>query len=167
VRAVLLWSVAAIPCDGAVFYQAEGPLASDFDGDGAVAFADFLLFGQQFGLASEGSTFDARFALNADGAINFADFVSFAFSFGATGDGPPATPDYALYVLDPGILDWIPEGEPFDLPDLVRRLLDEGQRVASFLYPGYWLDIGRHDDYAQAVEEFEARRAEFLPGETT
>jgi len=100
--AALLWSVVATPCDGAVYYQAEGPLAADFDGDGAVAFADFLLFGQQFGQASSGSAFEARFDLNADGVINFADFLIFTSSFGATGNGPPATPDYALYVLDPG-----------------------------------------------------------------
>jgi NDP-sugar pyrophosphorylase family protein len=52
-----------------------------------------------------------------------------------------------------------------DLPDLIKRLLASGERVASYPFNGYWLDIGRPDDYATAIDEFEARRAEFLPPE--
>jgi hypothetical protein len=29
----------------------------------------------------------------------------------------------------------------------------------------YWLDIGRHDDYETAIEEFERLRSRFLPDE--
>jgi NDP-sugar pyrophosphorylase family protein len=32
-------------------------------------------------------------------------------------------------------------------------------------YEGYWLDIGRPDDYVQAIEEFERHRQLFLPTE--
>ena len=32
----------------------------------------------------------------------------------------------------------------------------------AYPFDGYWLDIGRHDDYEQAVEEFEAMRAALL-----
>ena len=38
----------------------------------------------------------------------------------------------------------------------------DGQPVHCFRQPCYWLDIGRHDDYATANEIFEARRAQFL-----
>ena len=31
-----------------------------------------------------------------------------------------------------------------------------------FNFDGYWLDIGRHDDYERAIEEFAAHRADFL-----
>jgi NDP-sugar pyrophosphorylase family protein len=37
--------------------------------------------------------------------------------------------------------------------------------VAAFPFAGYWLDIGRPDDYEQAILEFEQHRAKFLPGE--
>jgi NDP-sugar pyrophosphorylase family protein len=30
-------------------------------------------------------------------------------------------------------------------------------------FEGYWLDIGRPDDYARAIEEFEQRKHELLP----
>jgi hypothetical protein len=41
------------------------------------------------------------------------------------------------------------------VPDLVVRLLGDGRRVGSFLYEGYWLDIGRHDDYEKAILEYD------------
>jgi NDP-sugar pyrophosphorylase family protein len=69
-----------------------------------------------------------------------------------------------VYVFERRILDLIEEGRHFDLPDLIKLLLTRGERVASYPFDGYWLDIGRHDDHAQAVEEFEARRDQFLPG---
>jgi NDP-sugar pyrophosphorylase family protein len=39
-----------------------------------------------------------------------------------------------------------------------------GEKVMAYKHEGYWLDIGRHDDYQEAVREFEAHRTEFLPG---
>jgi len=41
-------------------------------------------------------------------------------------------------------------------------LLQNGDKVMGFPYDGYWLDIGRPDDYEQAVEEFSRLRGEFL-----
>ena len=56
--------------------------ASDFDGDGAVGFADFLQFVEQFGLNQEDEAYQARFDLNGDGVIGFGDFLIFANAFG-------------------------------------------------------------------------------------
>jgi NDP-mannose synthase len=55
-----------------------------------------------------------------------------------------------VYVLQAGAIGVIPTDRPFDLPDLVLALLAAGEPVGSFEYDGYWLDIGRHDDYDQA-----------------
>ncbi len=49
-----------------------------------------------------------------------------------------------------------------DFPDLIRTLIAAGEPVQSYPFTGYWLDIGRPDDYARATEEFDARRGEFL-----
>ena len=57
-------------------------LMSDFDGDGAVGFPDFLLFVAQFGLSQNDKGYDARFDLDGDGAIGFNDFLVFANHFG-------------------------------------------------------------------------------------
>jgi len=35
--------------------------------------------------------------------------------------------------------------------------------VKVYKYDGYWLDIGRPDDYMQAIEEFDKTKEKFLP----
>ena len=39
----------------------------------------------------------------------------------------------------------------FDFPDLVQALLQAGEPVEAYRYDGLWFDIGRRDDYEQAV----------------
>ena len=68
-----------------------------------------------------------------------------------------------VYALEPPALGLIPEGERFDIPDLVLSLLDRGDPVGSWLYDGYWLDIGRHDDYEQALADYELVLPRLLP----
>ena len=48
------------------------------------------------------------------------------------------------------------------MPDLLEAMRRAGQAVHCFRQDCYWLDIGRHDDYATANDIFEARRAAFL-----
>jgi NDP-mannose synthase len=60
-----------------------------------------------------------------------------------------------VYVVEPSALEHIPAGQRFDIPDLVLALLGAGEPVGSVLYEGYWLDIGRHDDYEQALADYE------------
>ena len=57
----------------------------DFDGDGAVAIADFLLFVAQFGLSDNDAGYDARFDLDGDGVIGIGDFLIFVNAFGTSG----------------------------------------------------------------------------------
>jgi NDP-sugar pyrophosphorylase family protein len=67
-----------------------------------------------------------------------------------------------IYVFEPAILRYIPPGERLDFPDLIHLLLQHGEEVVGYPYDGYWLDIGRPDDYERAVEEFSRLRSEFL-----
>ena len=48
------------------------------------------------------------------------------------------------------------------MPDLLETMRGDGHPVHCFRQDCYWLDIGRHDDYATANDIFEARRAAFL-----
>jgi NDP-sugar pyrophosphorylase family protein len=68
-----------------------------------------------------------------------------------------------VYILSGHVRKYIPAGERFDLPDLVWRLLEAGEPVGSFVYDGFWLDIGRHDDYAQAIERYDDLKDQLLP----
>lgn len=70
-----------------------------------------------------------------------------------------------VYIFDPRVRDHIPRGQRLDLPDLLTGLMAQGEPIRCFLYDGYWLDIGRVDDYQQAVEDFERQRRLFLPWE--
>jgi len=68
-----------------------------------------------------------------------------------------------IYLFEPEILKYIPANQRLDLPELVIKLMQDGKKVNVFNFDGYWLDIGRHDDYERAIEEFAAHRADFLP----
>ena len=67
-----------------------------------------------------------------------------------------------VYILDPIAWDYLVPGRPLPMPDLLETMRGAGHPVHCFRQECYWLDIGRHDDYATANEIFEARRASFL-----
>ena len=58
-----------------------------------------------------------------------------------------------IYLLEPSVLSCIPNGERYDMTDMIQQLLDEGRTVANFPIMEYWLDIGKHDDYEQAQDD--------------
>ncbi len=57
------------------------------------------------------------------------------------------------YLLEPGVRDLIPSGQRFDMTELIQKLIESGKVVVSFPIMEYWLDMGRHDDYAKAQED--------------
>lgn len=67
-----------------------------------------------------------------------------------------------VYGVNRSALEGIVDGERFGFDDLMGKLLREGRRVDVCPYDGYWLDIGRPDDYMRAVEEFDQNRVRFL-----
>lgn len=69
-----------------------------------------------------------------------------------------------VYIFNKKAIERVPEGQYFDLPSLVLQLLKEGEKVASYHFDGFWLDIGRPDDYSAATEQFEENRDLFLHG---
>lgn len=68
-----------------------------------------------------------------------------------------------LYVFEARVLKYIPKDEYLDFPDLVRKLIEAGERVSSYPFKGYWEDLGRPDDYERASADFEKNRSQFLP----
>lgn len=41
----------------------------------------------------------------------------------------------------------------FNMPDIIRTLIEHQHRVVSFPIHEYWADIGRHADYEQAQRD--------------
>ena len=60
-----------------------------------------------------------------------------------------------IYVYDPRALDHIPKGH-FDFPDLVLKLVAEGERVLAYRYAGPWFDIGTPEEHERAVAALQA-----------
>jgi NDP-sugar pyrophosphorylase family protein len=67
-----------------------------------------------------------------------------------------------IYLFEPEILKYIPRNQRLELPELVTKLMGQGQRVNVYQFDGYWLDIGRPDDYEKAIQEFIKHREKFL-----
>jgi NDP-sugar pyrophosphorylase family protein len=67
-----------------------------------------------------------------------------------------------VYVLSPEVLALIPESGRFDMPDLVRRVIDADQRVVAFQDAAYWRDIGLIDHYELACSDFVLEPSRFL-----
>lgn len=58
------------------------------------------------------------------------------------------------YVFEPEVLKFIPKNKKLDFPELVNLLLQRRKKVAIFSSSDFWLDIGRPDDYARAMDVF-------------
>lgn len=67
-----------------------------------------------------------------------------------------------VYMVSARVLAHIPAGRAYGFDDLMLELLRQGQPARVRPFDGYWLDIGRPDDYARAIEEFEAMKDRFL-----
>ena len=67
-----------------------------------------------------------------------------------------------VYAFKKEVLEFIPENKYFDFPHLVKKLITNNIKVIGFPFDGYWLDIGRPNDYEQATEEFEKYKSQFL-----
>lgn len=70
-----------------------------------------------------------------------------------------------VYCFSPRALAYLEPAEKLDFPDLILRLIKSGETVHAWPSSGYWLDIGRHEDYEQAMDEFEQMRHRLIPRE--
>ena len=73
------------------------------------------------------------------------------------------TVSMGIYVFEPRILEYIPVNKRLDFPDLVLKLIAAGEKVVAYPFDGYWMDLGRPDDYQKANEDFNAMKLQFLP----
>jgi NDP-mannose synthase len=64
----------------------------------------------------------------------------------------PMSVSAGIYVMEPEVLDSVPASGYFDFPDLVHALLAAGRPIGAYEYGGFWLDLGRPEDYRHAVE---------------
>jgi NDP-sugar pyrophosphorylase family protein len=60
------------------------------------------------------------------------------------------TVSMGVYMFNRSLLNYIEEGQPYSFDQLVLDLLDRQIPVNIYKHQGYWLDLGRPDDYDQA-----------------
>lgn len=60
-----------------------------------------------------------------------------------------------VYVFSRKILDYIPKNGSFGFDELMILLTGKKMPIFSYPYDGFWLDIGRPDDYAEAIDVIE------------
>lgn len=59
-----------------------------------------------------------------------------------------------VYALSNRVLDAIPANVPFGFDHLVLGYLEQNKYVEVVEHMGYWLDIGRPDDYQKAIDDW-------------
>jgi len=64
-----------------------------------------------------------------------------------------------IYAVSNRVLNHIPDNTAFGFDNLMRTFLKSNVEVSVSPYNGYWMDIGRPDDYIQASEEFEGMKS--------
>ena len=82
---------------------------------------------------------------SADGrVVQFSEKPNFQFAV-----------SMGVYVFSRDVLKYVPENKPFGFDELVLTLLQHHEPVLQYPYDGFWLDIGRTDDYQRALGELD------------
>lgn len=68
------------------------------------------------------------------------------------------TVSMGIYVFHKSILDFVPVNKSFGFDELMFLLLEKEIAVHTYAYNGYWLDVGRPDDYQKANDDAERFR---------
>lgn len=58
-----------------------------------------------------------------------------------------------IYLLKKNILNMIPKGEEYNITDLMNKVLEMDYKLITYPINGYWLDIGKHEDFKKAQED--------------
>ena len=57
-----------------------------------------------------------------------------------------------IYLIKTKLLERMPDDVFFNATDFIEMLIREGMKVVRFPITGYWIDIGKHEDYRRAQE---------------
>lgn len=57
-----------------------------------------------------------------------------------------------IYLIKRKLLEEIPDNTFFNATDFIELLISEGRKVIRFPIAGYWIDIGKHEEYNKAQD---------------
>ncbi|MFY0683215.1 MAG: nucleotidyltransferase family protein [Balneola sp.] len=55
-----------------------------------------------------------------------------------------------IYLMKRELVNHIPTNSHFNTTDLMEELIAKGKKVISYPFSGYWLDVGKHEDFTKA-----------------
>ncbi len=58
-----------------------------------------------------------------------------------------------IYIIKKKLLSMIPKGEFYDITDLMEKVIEMDHKLITYPINGYWLDIGKHEDFKKAQED--------------
>lgn len=58
-----------------------------------------------------------------------------------------------VYLMKKSMLKYIPKNSFYNSTDLMQNLINLNYKVISYPFLGYWLDIGKHDDFEKAQKD--------------
>jgi NDP-sugar pyrophosphorylase family protein len=58
-----------------------------------------------------------------------------------------------IYILKKALLKMIPKDQFYDITDLMERILEMNLKLVTYPINGYWLDIGKHEDFKKAQDD--------------
>lgn len=61
-----------------------------------------------------------------------------------------------IYLMKRELTDRIPKNSFYDTTDLMEELIAEGKKVLSYPLSGYWLDIGKPEDFEKAQKDIKS-----------
>ncbi|WP_353077499.1 nucleotidyltransferase family protein [Flavobacterium sp.] len=58
-----------------------------------------------------------------------------------------------IYLMKRDMLEYIPQNTFFNATDLMEELITKNKKIISFPFSGYWLDVGKHEDFEKAQND--------------
>lgn len=58
-----------------------------------------------------------------------------------------------IYLINKKLLSLIPKGEFYNITDLMEKVIAMDNKLITYPITGYWLDIGKHEDFRKAQED--------------
>ena len=58
-----------------------------------------------------------------------------------------------IYLIKRSVLEYIPKDTHFNATDLMEKLITANKKVISYPLVGYWLDVGKHEDFEKAQND--------------
>jgi dTDP-glucose pyrophosphorylase len=58
-----------------------------------------------------------------------------------------------IYLMKKEVLAFIPQNKFYNATDLMEQLIHNNHKIISFPFSGYWLDVGKHEDFQKAQND--------------